>query len=93
MIQNGDTRGKLGVLRLKNEEENGGYNTVLRYEIWWVGRTALKQKRIKINRPNFLFGKPKWNMYIDLKTVLKWSFREENRGRGWPVSVAARSKT
>jgi hypothetical protein len=63
----------------------------MRYEIWWTGITALKRKRI--NRCNILFEKPKWNIYvyIDGKTVLRWTFREENRRRAVPV--VARSKT
>jgi len=61
MVQNRDTRQKLGVLRPRNEEENGGYYTVMRYEIWWIGLTSLKRKRI--NSHNILFGKPKWNIY------------------------------
>jgi hypothetical protein len=54
MVQNRDTRRKLVVLRLRNEKENGGYYTVMRYEIWWIGLTALKRKRI--NRCNISFG-------------------------------------
>jgi len=58
----------------------------MRYEIWWIGLTPVKRKRI--NRCNVLYGKPRWNIfvYIDGKRVLRWTFREENR-RG----VAGRS--
>jgi hypothetical protein len=34
MVQNRETGRKLGVLGQQNEEDNGGYYTVMRYEIW-----------------------------------------------------------